>query len=484
MATITSTQSGDFSDTATWAGGVVPTVGDIAVAATGHVVAIDVDVTVDKVTQAGTGKFTLGNGRTLTAEVEANAGTFTSGGTVEVTATSGNTAYIVGNVTGVTSTTASVAAIVITGTGTLDITGNVTGSPGNADAAVIYSNVACNVIVDGIVRGGSGVGKVGVRAGPNATGTWEFLQIIQGGSSTNAVAVQIQGNANVDATAGIEGTFASGTSAHGMVVSGNSAVINVTGDLVGRNLTSHALFMTGSSVTVTVIGNLTGTTAGANGRGIDSTGASVNISITGDVVGGLSLLSHGLRADNGTITITGDVKGGSAAGTTGIQMTAGSLTITGDVISQGGGAIGSTGAINIDVIGLLTVSSGGPAILAPSNTSCIVDGPITVDAGNRWPLGVLVWSLRDSNTTIDVPTVNDGVVTYVNEDSVNGLPAEADVRDGTAYGALGGLTGTLAVPDPQYVLPGVPTDDTVGTLDLVASIADVTGAQIAAAITS
>jgi hypothetical protein len=92
-------------------------------------------VTVDKVSQAGTGKFTLGNGRTLTAEVEAVAGTFTSGGTVEVTATAGNTAYIVGNVTGVSSTAVNVCGVNVTGLGTLELTGNVTGSAGNASSA-------------------------------------------------------------------------------------------------------------------------------------------------------------------------------------------------------------------------------------------------------------------------------------------------------------------------------------------------------------
>jgi hypothetical protein len=168
VATITSAQSGDFSDTATWVGGVVPGVGDVAVAATGHVIVIDVDVTVDEVDQAGTGKFTLGNGRTLTANVTARAGTFTSGGTVEVIVTTGNTARIVGDISGVSTTAASIAGVVMSGTGRLEIEGNITGSAGNVSAAadfnaMLYVSGAGEVEVDGNLLGGSGQRKYAVK---------------------------------------------------------------------------------------------------------------------------------------------------------------------------------------------------------------------------------------------------------------------------------------------------------------------------------
>jgi hypothetical protein len=125
VATITSAQSGDFSDTATWVGGVVPGVGDVAVAATGHVIVIDVDVTVDQVTTTG-GTFTLADGVTLTA-TNATAGVLgaaTGIGAVTMYLNAPDSATIVGNVRG--GRIASSWGVEFTGTGSLTINGQVT----------------------------------------------------------------------------------------------------------------------------------------------------------------------------------------------------------------------------------------------------------------------------------------------------------------------------------------------------------------------
>jgi hypothetical protein len=433
MATITSAQSGDFSDTATWVGGVVPTVGDIAVAATGHVIAIDVDVTVDQVDQAGTGKFTLGNGRTLTANVLARAGTFTSGGTVEVTATSGSTAYIIGNVTAVATTAASVAGVVMTGTGNLDITGNVESSASNTTSlanrnAAVYANTSCDIEINGNVTAGQGNWKMGL-----------LLESLYSGTVT------ILGDVKSQALS------TSQTGGTGIYVTTNAAIINITGNISGGVVSNRpAIECVSANITINVTGNITGGTGGIFSSGIIVTGA--------------------------TVTVVGDLLSGTPSGPA-IQQVAGTLTVTGDITTSNAIAVLSTGSISIDVAGTLTPSSSGPAIQALVNTSCIVDGAINVDAGNRWPLQVLIWSLRNSDTTVDIPTVNDGIVTYVNEASTTGMPIEADVRDGTVYGALNGLTGTLAVPPSGAVSIGVPVDDTVGvaqldTNELATSLAD------------
>ena len=62
MAIITSAATGNFSNPATWVGGVVPGPLDNARANTGHNVTIDVDTTVINIQAVSTGRFIMGEG--------------------------------------------------------------------------------------------------------------------------------------------------------------------------------------------------------------------------------------------------------------------------------------------------------------------------------------------------------------------------------------------------------------------------------------
>jgi hypothetical protein len=480
MATITSTQSGDFSDTATWTGGVVPTVGDTAVADTGHTVVIDVNTTVDKVTQAGTGKFTLDDGITLTAEVEANAGTFASGGTVEVICGAGETAYIVGNVTGVSSTAVNVCGVNVTGVGTLDLTGSVTGSAGNASSianghAAVYTNATCTILIDGAVTAGSNNNKFGVFAD----------------SSSNA-SLTIDGN-----------VLAGSTSGYGVYATGTSPSITVVGNVSGAAAAAAiGVNATGASATVTVTGHVFGGTQ-PNCHGISASGASATVTVTGDVTAGSGSPAYGVfsAGASGTITITGEVTGGGGTIAYGVFSTGASamITITGDILGgSGSNAFGAyaTGASSlISVVGSATsAGSNGNAVRSAATSSGygvlfsgdMNDGQAGISACftqffrivDTSPSGVTQYA-----NTASFPT--GGTVSRVSPDNVTGMPAEADVRDGLTFGYNSELEGTLAVPPAASVAAGVPVDATVGTAAVrLQDIADVTGAQIAAAITS
>jgi hypothetical protein len=290
MATITSAQSGDFSDTTTWVGGVVPTVGDDAVAATGHTVVIDVDTTVDKVTQAGTGKFTLGNGRTLTANVEANAGTFTSGGTVEVVATT--TAVITGNVTGVSSTAVNVAGVVVTGSGTLTITGDVTGSAGNASSdanghAGVYANVVCNVVVNGDVTAGSGSFKRGVQFGASsgAAVLTVTATTITGGTGASAIGIWHQGASGTVTATATTITGGAGGNTFGIYHTGATGIVTATATTItgGAGGSAYGILHTGATGLVTAVGNTFA--VGQNSHGIlsSASNAGSGVVLTGDM---------------------------------------------------------------------------------------------------------------------------------------------------------------------------------------------------------
>ena len=199
MALITSAQSGNFNDPATWTGGVVPTVGDEARAATGHTITINVNTTCDEVSNAGTGFFTLNNGITLTANVTNKSATAGAGSCLVFSANAPATATIVGNIT--SGTVNANFGVNNNGTGALTITGNCTASSGSFLAAV-RNFAGGSVTITGNCTGGSG-----------GTSTCAGVENFAGGSVT------ITGNCTGGSTAFAYGAFQTSTGT--LTITGN-----------------------------------------------------------------------------------------------------------------------------------------------------------------------------------------------------------------------------------------------------------------------
>lgn len=160
MALITSAQSGNFNATSTWTGGVVPGVGDEARASTGHTITITANATCDEVSNAGTGKFVINDGVTLTANVTSKSTTLNSN-VLEFTANFPAQAYIVGNCTGGSSN--GTRAVSHNSTGTLNITGNCTGGSVNSNCFSAINNSTGTLNITGNVVSGVGSGCHGVQ---------------------------------------------------------------------------------------------------------------------------------------------------------------------------------------------------------------------------------------------------------------------------------------------------------------------------------
>jgi hypothetical protein len=183
MALITSAASGNFNAGATWTGGVVPTTGDEARASTGHTVTINVNTTCDEISNAGTGKFVLNDGITLTANVTNKSAT-TATNCLEFSTNSPATAAIVGDCTG--GSGVSCRAVNILGSGTLTITGNCTGGVGNTSQCLINASTG-RVNITGNLLGGSGPGTP-FAVQNSSTGTINVTGNATGGTSAGGQA--------------------------------------------------------------------------------------------------------------------------------------------------------------------------------------------------------------------------------------------------------------------------------------------------------
>jgi len=218
MADIRATQSGDFSATSTWFGGVVPGSGDIAYSNTFNVTISDTR-TVQAISNAsGTsitagGTFSLLNGCNLTctnANGVVQGATTTScittpslgvGSLASVAATIAHTAAatttnsvafstsgtlnLTGAIIGPSGFT-GIATIIVSGSGALNLNGNVTGSPANGSYTINVSGGASTISITGNLIGGS-VNATALYIGSAGTVVTVTGSVTGGGVSSPAI---------------------------------------------------------------------------------------------------------------------------------------------------------------------------------------------------------------------------------------------------------------------------------------------------------
>lgn len=302
MATITSAASGNFADGATWVGGVKPTVGDTAVAATGHVVTIAASDACDELQNTG-GRFVLAAGVTFTGIVRGGTGTRT----LLYEAASPGVATVIGSVLG--GTTNSTTAIEVTGTGTLGIQGAVTaGTTSYRDAIRITGNAT--VSVHGNVTGGGsgGDGSTAILS----TGTNVVLSIVgdvkplPSGARSRTVSFSGGALAITGAVWGADGPLASA----GVVLGAGPLTCTVVGEVRG-NAISPAIAAGAGGNNITVTGPII---AGSAQPGISFlvNGAGI-IDVTGPIAAPSGLIHpiHSTNTDSGYVLLCSDLEDGN-----------------------------------------------------------------------------------------------------------------------------------------------------------------------------
>jgi hypothetical protein len=382
MANILAAQTGNFSDTATWVGGVVPTAGDNVYSNT-YTVTIDTNTTVAKISNIAENGATAGGKFVVDSNVTINA-TIQCGTTVCLEIANDSSPTINGNVSG--GTAALGRGIDNLGSGTLSLSGTVTGgnvaltttnNTNGQHAEAIRNSSTGTISVSGNINGGllafcaaivnvSG-GNINVNGDINGSNTNSSAYTIRhNNTSSNYGTITINGN--VYASLGTPISFTSNTQGNLIIngdcfgASNNGAAAalnlnNVVGDIEiygniegGSGSVSNQIGVilgSGSLVNVTIVGNCTGgrstyLTTNLSGKHAISITGSCNVNITGEVQGGPNSSVNNWTFASGlglsitgaaTVSVTGDtdIKDAPNNGDITINNSSAVLNFTGNV---------------------------------------------------------------------------------------------------------------------------------------------------------
>jgi hypothetical protein len=305
MAIIRAAQSGLFSATSSWVGGIVPTSIDDAIANNFNIT-MDVSTTLLSL-QNGTGGGST-NGGQFQFSVAGISVTLTAATPIA----QGSTSIPVILVNNTTGTVTLVTTSSITGGGS---TGNLishsgsgaftftlpllTNNGGNVPAIFARSGTG-TLTINGNVTGGAQTGAVNTTFSNTGTGAIIINGIVTGGNSSNASGTQAITNTNASATITVNGNVVGGSGGFNASIALNSSgPIVISAGSVTTNSSSIAIIANGG---ITVNGTVT-----CNGGGIPIfTTQAVSIVITGNVIVGLAGINVGISASAGSVTLIGN----------------------------------------------------------------------------------------------------------------------------------------------------------------------------------
>jgi hypothetical protein len=526
MALRSAVASGNWSNPAIWNGGVIPGPNDI-VASNTYTVTIDQNITIDVLTNTAQTKNTIvpfmTSNTTPSGIASSNVGVawqafddnssywlvqpaqvgdyvqyqFPTARAVDQYSFTNGTSFngsvsLQGSNDGINFTTLHTASVVITGSGTYE-------SPliGNSTLYLYYRFVLNSAIYVqitfvrffeylGTVPATAG-GTFTINSGVTVTCTNTSNSIVAGSITCLTIASASPNVVTINAAV----VFGSQSTAYAMIKTGN-CTLNFNGILDGNS--NGALNINNSTGTTNIVGTVrkTGFSISSNPILQLGTGNTLNITgnITGNATGGGSTKQTFRSNGSSTITITGNVDGSLLSLVNDYVFSIGTndiVNITGNVIGILGSfplcnTITSTNAHYLKIVGSIIAGSGGPGVYSTNNGAInIFTGPFVSNANACLPFWVQrmnyqktlgsYYEFRNSSTNGALPPAAPAPATrLVSPNTTIDSPIPANVRQGVNY-ALGTLTGTMKVPNPENVSKNVPIDNTIGTA--VLSSADV-----------
>lgn len=243
--------------------------------------------------------------------------------------------------------------------------------------------------------------------------------------------------ANVwNSTADGSGSWLTWPPAAGDVLMANSFTLTVNADvLLGasgelRNDTANGA-TAGGQFTVTSARTITGHVyqGGTGTRCIEVSGASANLTLTGNVYGGSGSSMMAIRFLAGTLSFTGNAYGGTGSAAHGIYQTGGSLTFTGNMYGGAGPGASTSG---LSIVGATAVTITGNAYGGNGNGCTGLStsvGTFTVNVtGNAY--GGTGATATGINNGVATCTINLTGNAIANDSSSSGYGVQASATSG------------------------------------------------------
>jgi hypothetical protein len=402
---------------------------------------------------------TISIGGTANVAVYATTGEFITG----LISATGN--VIGGNVStgGVITATGNITGGNVSTGGVVTVTGNVNGGNVNtvglvsAGANVIGGNISTVGVVTatGNVTGGNIITAAAISAGGliSATGTVTGGNLDTNGTITTGSTVSATGNVtggNFN-TAGLVSATGNLTNGIANVLSGNAiitslvsgATISASGNVISGNLNAVGLSLSGNVVSsLSMITNIT-TTANIAGGNISTAGISTaaSYSATGNITGGNVLGGANVNATThtgATVSVTGNITGGNVLGGANVNAT----THTGATVSVTGNITGG----NVSTGGLITATGN----ITGGN---IVSAGVISATSNAAGAGIQTVTIADNSTVagsgkafaLQSGTNNLALIGNITNGSYNGFQTTGDIAM-LLSGATVGNVGFSIIP--------------------------------------
>ena len=493
MADIRATKNGNWSDATVWTPNP-PAAGDI-VRPNNFTVTVDVSFSVSEIRNDLGGGATAGGSFTLTDGVVATAsngffGTYAGASIGLLNYGGAGSVTLNGNLDGSRSAVTDTCCVSNNSSGTIIINGNLTSAGAGSTSQTVRNQSTGRFIITGnltsiggtLVRNNAGTttinGNIASNSGTAIANTSGTVTITGNLTTNSGTAIT-----NTSGTITITGTL-TGTGPITCISQSSSGVINVIGDLIASSVVnSNIQYIINNVVsgTVNVTGNLTGGSVVSSG-GVSISACIINqgtgtINVTGTVTNGTGQIGSTVNAflqairnvGTGTINIIGNCVGTIAASS--LHQSAALVNVGTGTCNITGNAIGGSTGNAIQNISTATVNLNGNAIggsayfaiegvNAAGNT--IIEKSVYSSNGQSPTAGFI--KFKNSNPQVEILNVANNKITLFDVNQVSGLmPSISNVRFGVTY-SNNTLTGTLVVPNPNNVLQGVSTDNTVGTL--------------------